>query len=53
MEGGRILRNSQIIILGICIAAATGNKIGFMRNAKMGVFQITPVTSTDVPKFYP
>ncbi|MFA6142092.1 MAG: SIMPL domain-containing protein [Candidatus Omnitrophota bacterium] len=27
---------------------ATGNKIGFMRNAKMGVFQITPVTSTDV-----
>ena len=23
MEGGRILRNSQIIILGICIAAAT------------------------------
>ena len=27
---------------------ATGNRIGFMRNAKMGVFQITPVTSTDV-----
>ena len=27
---------------------ATGNKIGFMRNARMGVFQITPVTSTDV-----
>ena len=27
---------------------ATGNKIGFMRNAKMGVFQITPITSTDV-----
>ena len=27
---------------------AAGNKIGFMRNAKMGVFQITPVTSTDV-----
>ena len=27
---------------------ATGNKIGFMRSAKMGVFQITPVTSTDV-----
>ena len=23
MEGGRILRNSQIIILGICIAVAT------------------------------
>lgn len=27
---------------------ATGNRIGFMRSAKMGVFQITPVTSTDV-----
>jgi len=27
---------------------ATGNNIGFMRSAKMGVFQITPVTSTDV-----
>ena len=27
---------------------STGNKIGFMRNAKMGVFQITPATSTDV-----
>jgi len=27
---------------------AAGNKIGFMRNAKMGVFQITSVTSTDV-----
>jgi hypothetical protein len=27
---------------------ATGNKIGFMRNARMGVFQITPATSTDV-----
>ena len=27
---------------------ATSNKIGFMRSAKMGVFQITPVTSTDV-----
>lgn len=27
---------------------ATGNRIGFMRNAKMGVFQITPITSTDV-----
>ncbi|MDD5440285.1 MAG: SIMPL domain-containing protein [Candidatus Omnitrophica bacterium] len=27
---------------------ATGNKIGFMRSARMGVFQITPVTSTDV-----
>ena len=23
MEGGRLLRNSQIIVLGICIAAAT------------------------------
>lgn len=27
---------------------ATGNKIGFMRSARMGVFQITPSTSTDV-----
>jgi len=27
---------------------AAGNKIGFMRSARMGVFQITPVTSTDV-----
>ena len=27
---------------------AAGNKIGFMRSAKMGVFQITPATSTDV-----
>ena len=30
------------------MAKATGNRIGFMRSAKMGVFQITPVTSTDV-----
>jgi len=27
---------------------AAGNKIGFMRSARMGVFQITPVTSTEV-----
>lgn len=27
---------------------ATGNKIGFIRSAKMGVFQITPATSTEV-----
>jgi len=27
---------------------ATGNKIGFMRSARMGVFQITPVNSTEV-----
>lgn len=27
---------------------ATGNKIGSIRSARMGVFQITPVTSTDV-----
>lgn len=27
---------------------AAGNRVGFMRSAKMGVFQITPVTSTDV-----
>lgn len=33
------------------MAAATGNKIGFMRSARMGVFQITPVTSTDVSDY--
>lgn len=27
---------------------ATGNRTGFMRSAKMGVFQITPVNSTEV-----
>ena len=27
---------------------AAGNKIGFMRSAKMGVFQITPLNSTEV-----
>lgn len=27
---------------------AAGNKIGFMRSARMGVFQITPVNSTEV-----
>jgi hypothetical protein len=32
----------------ISMAKSTGNKIGFMRSAKMGVFQIMPVTSTDV-----
>ena len=30
------------------MAAATGNKIGFMRSARMGVFQITPTSSVDV-----
>jgi len=30
---------------------ATGNKIGFMRSARMGVFQITPATSTDVSDY--
>lgn len=30
------------------MAAATGNQIGPIRSAKMGVFQITPVNSTDV-----
>jgi len=30
------------------MAKATGNKIGFMRSARMGVFQITPSTSTEV-----
>lgn len=30
------------------MARATGNKIGFMRNARMGVFQITPINSTEI-----
>jgi hypothetical protein len=30
---------------------ATGNHIGFMRSARMGVFQITPITSTDVSDY--
>jgi hypothetical protein len=30
---------------------STGNKIGFMRSARMGVFQITPATSTDVSDY--
>ena len=30
------------------MAKATGNKIGFIRSARMGVFQITPVNSTEV-----
>lgn len=30
------------------MAKSTGNHIGLMRSARMGVFQITPVTSTDV-----
>ncbi len=30
---------------------ASDNKIGFLRSAKMGVFQITPITSTDVSDY--
>lgn len=30
------------------MAKSTGNKIGLMRSAKMGVFQITPANSTEV-----
>lgn len=30
---------------------ATGNKIGLMRSAKMGVFQITPINSTEVSDY--
>ncbi len=30
---------------------STGNKIGLMRTAKMGVFQITSITSTDVADY--
>ena len=33
------------------MAKSTGNKVGFMRSAKMGVFQITPITSTDVSDY--
>jgi hypothetical protein len=33
------------------MANSTGNRIGFMRSARMGVFQITPVTSTDVSDY--
>ena len=33
------------------MAKATGNKIGFMRSAKMGVFQITPIHSTEVSDY--
>ena len=32
----------------VTMAKATGNKIGVMRSAKMGVFQITPANSYDV-----
>lgn len=32
----------------VSMAQSTGNKVGAIRSAKMGVFQITPVTSTDV-----
>ena len=33
------------------MAKATNNKVGFMRSARMGVFQITPITSTDVSDY--
>lgn len=33
------------------MAKATGNKIGFMRSAKMGVFQVTPANSTEVTDY--
>ncbi len=33
------------------IAAASGSKVGHLRSAKMGVFQITPVNSTDVADY--
>jgi len=32
----------------VSMAHSTGNKIGAIRSAKMGVFQITPVTSNDI-----
>ncbi|MEI6054737.1 MAG: SIMPL domain-containing protein [Lentisphaerota bacterium] len=33
------------------MVTAAGNKIGFMRSSKMGVFQITPVTSTEISDY--
>ena len=33
------------------MARATGNRVGLMRSARMGVFQITPITSTDVSDY--
>jgi hypothetical protein len=33
------------------MAKATGNKIGFMRQARMGVFQITPANSTEISDY--
>ena len=33
------------------IASSSGNKIGVIRTAKMGVFQITPVNSYDVSDY--
>ncbi len=33
------------------IAAASGSQVGHLRSAKMGVFQITPVNSTDVADY--
>lgn len=33
------------------IASASGNKVGKIRSANMGVFQITPVNSTEVSSF--
>ena len=33
------------------MASSTGNRIGTIRSAKMGVFQITPPTSTDVSDY--
>jgi hypothetical protein len=33
------------------MAQATGNRIGFMRSARMGVFQVTPENSTEVSDY--
>ena len=33
------------------IVKSVGNKIGTLQSAKMGVFQITPVTSTQVSDY--
>lgn len=41
MDGGRILRNSQVIILGVCIAAATIIASLILAQASLRVMQMT------------
>ena len=42
MEGGRMLRNSQIIILGICIAVATIVSSVILSQGFLKVMKFTP-----------